>query len=737
MAVPKPSHLPQESDVFRPYTMGDPARMPWHAPVWDAGLAGSKFVPGLPRRHLPFWSEVILKDHPSRDVLLPYLKDGVSLHNLLVPPYAGPSAEQPFQASCFPEGAVFRNRIKPEFEDFVVKELDSLLAKGCIAKWSDVRGPSGPAHPLIRCALSIEEGKPRLIYDGRPINQHIRDIPFSMSTVCRVAQIAAEGCYMTSLDDTAAFHHICIHPASWPLFGFSYNGIDYVWRVLPFGFSASPWIYHTLSEAKAELLRSLGIPSLAYLDDSFLSNFVATQGASPRDQWLAACEATHVGMLVAFLCGTYLSSKKCDLRPTTNQKYLGIWCDSEKAVFRIPQERLDKLHQRLRHALEVQRVSFETLRSVAGQAMSMSVAIRPAALYTQAMFAAVAKLEKSGAHEVDLAARASADLRGEFLRWLEISASTHEGPWQRARHFVAELTFGASDASSIAWGGVVFAFFGEFRAGGVFPQEWLRAHINQKEMYALYHLLLQFCESHPETLRRAQVRIDVDNQAVVGSFNRGRAKNPGSHKLLIDLFDLQVDYGFLLSLKWIPTAENALADAISRPSPDSVIRLRREAFLSVDQQLGPFNIDLMACSASAQRSRQGARLPFFSHFSCAGSAGVDVLAHDVSILPGTTEQAMGFCFPPPVMVGHVLQHLRECEAHAVILAPATKAFWFPLLQWATIRSLCVATIDQPGVFCFPGNDGSMRPWRYPLSAMWAYEVDFRPRSAGGSGKRRR
>ena len=119
-----------------------------------------------------------------------------------------------------------------------------------------------------------------------------------------------------------------------------------------------------------------------------------------------------MGMLVAYFLRDIPVSQKCDLRPTTHQKYLGMWCDSEKAVFRIPQERLDKMHQALQRALDAQRVSFETLRSVAGQPMSMSVAIRPAALYTQAMFAMVAALEKSGAHDVDLTLSSSADVLG-------------------------------------------------------------------------------------------------------------------------------------------------------------------------------------------------------------------------------------------------------------------------------------------------------------------------------------
>ena len=103
----------------------------------------------------------------------------------------------------------------------------------------------------------------------------------------------------------------------------------------------------------------------------------------------------------------------------------------------------------------------------------------------------------------------------------------------------------------------------------MFPSDWLSKHINQKEMYALYHLLRQFCERHPDVLRRALVLIDVDNQSVVGAFNRRRVKNRETHALLVQLFALQVEHGFMLSLKWIPTAENRVADAISRPSRET------------------------------------------------------------------------------------------------------------------------------------------------------------------------
>ena len=119
----------------------------------------------------------------------------------------------------------------------------------------------------------------------------------------------------------------------------------------------------------------------------------------------------------------------------------------------------------------------------------------------------------------------------------------------------------------------------------------------------------------------------------------------------------------------------------------------------------------------------GLPLPFFSQYRCPGSAGVDVLAQNVAVLPNSTTVAFNFCFPPPLMAGHVIQHLAECRAHAVLVVPDTKPYWFPLVQQASVRSVEVAPWNAPGVFQWPSSRG-VREWRYPRWAIIAYELDF-------------
>ena len=97
-------------------------------------------------------------------------------------------------------------------------------------------------------------------------------------------------------------------------------------------------------------------------------------------------------------------------------------------------------------------------------------------------------------------------------------------------------------------------------------------------MYVLYHVLRQYCTRYLDALRRAQLFVDVDNQSVVGAFKRWQAKDPGIHALLAQLFDLQGEHGFMLTLKWILTASNSIANALSRPSRESIIRLHPSTF---------------------------------------------------------------------------------------------------------------------------------------------------------------
>ena len=140
--------------------------------------------------------------------------------------------------------------------------------------------------------------------------------------------------------------------------------------------------------------------------------------------------------------------------------------------------------------------------------------------------------------------------------------------------------------------------------------------------------------------------------------------------------------------------ENQSADAITRPGRAEIIRLRPAVFQRLREFFGEFTVDLMASSENPQEDpTTGAvkrrRLPFFSRYHCEGSAGVDFFSQNAAVTPGENTPAFGYCFPPPVMAGHVVQHLAECRSHAVIVVPDVREYWFPQVSCATVRTLAL------------------------------------------------
>ena len=176
----------------------------------------------------------------------------------------------------------------------------------------------------------------------------------------------------------------------------------------------------------------------------------------------------------------------------------------------------------------------------------------------------------------------------------------------------------------------------------------------------------------------------------------------------------------------MPSEANQAADAITRPPMHEILRLRPEAFQQLERCFGPFTVDLMASSENAQHGRdphtgERRRLPFYSRYNCEGSDGVDVFQQDVALTPGQGTPAFGYCFPPPVMVGHIVHHLADCHARAVVVLPDLNEYWAPRVTHAAVKEL---KLPQTGTFSFPHHRDGVREFVYARHGMRAVELDF-------------
>ena len=164
----------------------------------------------------------------------------------------------------------------------------------------------------------------------------------------------------------------------------------YVLTVLFFGWCASPYIYHSLRDAVAQYLRSQDIPTSAWLDDFWMSNFRVTRDLSPTGQQKAAREAMAFALTVFYHCGYFIAFPKYSLNPTTDLIFLGVGCDTAQRRFYGAEDKLLKLEGILREAIDSPSISFSQLEKLAEKYTSMPVAVSLTSLYTHHMYHQIA-----------------------------------------------------------------------------------------------------------------------------------------------------------------------------------------------------------------------------------------------------------------------------------------------------------------------------------------------------------
>ena len=205
----------------------------------------------------------------------------------------------------------------------------------------------------------------------------------------------------------------------------------YVWTVLCFGWCASPYIYHNLSDAVAQYLQSQDKPSLAWLDDFWMSNYQTTRDLSPTGQQKTARKAVALALKIFYRCGYFMAFPKYSLDPTTDLVFLGVGCDTAQRRFCVPDDKLRKLEAILRDAIESRTISFSQPEKLAGKCTSMSVAVPPVSLYTHYMYRQMVAFKRSGGRNnvSSIALSERSGLRFEMVRWLNVRIRLNGAPW--------------------------------------------------------------------------------------------------------------------------------------------------------------------------------------------------------------------------------------------------------------------------------------------------------------------
>nr|XP_033795814.1 uncharacterized protein LOC117358235 [Geotrypetes seraphini] len=183
-----------------------------------------------------------------------------------------------------------------------------------------------------------EPGKFRLIHNlSRPVGSSVNDgIPRDLCTVryssvdCALRLIlrAGRGALLAKVDIESAFRLLPVHPQSYPLLGFRFDGAYFYDRCLPMGCSISCSYFEMFSSfLHWVVVQRAGLDAVVHYLDDFL--FIGPADSDDCSRLKGAFES----MAAEF--GIPLARDKSE-GPVSSLVFLGIELDSENLVTRLP-----------------------------------------------------------------------------------------------------------------------------------------------------------------------------------------------------------------------------------------------------------------------------------------------------------------------------------------------------------------------------------------------------------------
>ena len=468
--------------------------------------------------------------------------------------------------------------------------------------------------------------------------------------------------------------------------------------------SSAPYYFTIILRDIAKKWCFDGILLIHYLDDFLIVS--RTRELSQEHMCRVRDDLVALGFLIEM--------DKSVTTPCQVLDFLGYTVSTAgKPSFSVPAERMSKLMGTLR---EVQAagtgwVKVRRVASLAGQLMSMSLALSPARLFTRGLYDVVkpvARGDMPGGWNAKV--RLTADALSEVAFWIGgLPKWNGQLMFRDPGGVVIETT---SDASGIhGWGGWVFAPQVEshvpwevntvrtFDAQGRWRLLEAQEHINLQELRAQLFTLLALRSKIP---RGSRIRPRLDNTTAIAYINNGGGRVPLLTKVVKTIWWLVLEMGWHLEeAVHIPGRLNILADRLSRVFASCDWMLHPEVFAALDDVWGPHTYDRMATRVNRQNG-----LPFDSFLFDPEATGVDTflqswLGHN-NWVNGDFHQ-----------IARLIALMRAQQVCGTVIAPRWARSW-----WNELVDSCIAWRElpnRPDLF-LPGDrnstrPGGMCPWR--------------------------
>ena len=560
--------------------------------------------------------------------------------------------------------------------EFLNKEVQHMLLMKAIRETTDPRVVTSSIYTVPK----KDSNKRRPVINLRWVNSHLKTQKFKMTTMKDVKAAITANCWMTKMDLTDCFWGLPVHEDDQRFLAFRWQGKTYQFTCLPFGLAPSPMYITKLYRHVVQHLQEQGHRLMIYIDDLLILGDTAEQ-----------CKATTdaVSKLLKDL-GAIINEEKSVLQPTQKMEYLGFVLDSTNMVISAPKKKINNTRKAIRQVLNKPATTARHLASVLGKINSMADAMFPTRVHTTGL-----EEQKIGllAMGWDFSAPLTLEATQNLTWWNENMFQLNGRPLIQP---TVDLC-GATDASDYGWGAWIETPQGLVRWGGLFTKELANEHINYKELTAVYYMLT----GPPTSLRDKVVRLGIDNTTAMWYLRKMGGTNPKLARLAQQIFSTLNLENISLEVYHLPGIMNQIADAESRETKKRLwdCSLDKNVFHKLNHLHGPFSMDIFA-------TYQNKQLPRFASLGPQpGTLWTDAMAH-------SWQGEHPWVFPPPILIGRILQKLEFEQSSATILTPLWPSQpWWPMLLRMRAGDPTIV-LPSHHLLRHPLGDPPMLPWAF-------------------------
>ena len=525
--------------------------------VWDREHPRHCIGGLLSQMNLESWSHELTyeNDAPLRNYLFYGIKDGFTIvdPNANVPSYDSPNYVSSTSGPAF---QFVNNLLHTELSEG--KYIMTQTIPHCIHALGAIPKPDGKYRPITDCRRPL----------GLSINNYM-DLTcetFSYNSVDDVCSLLQKGCYMATVDISAAYRSISINPKQWTYQGVRWNfeGTDSLMldTRICFGGKNSPYLFTQINNFITRCMARRGFPNVInYLDDFMVFG----------DTWeeCQLAELTLINLLISL--GFEISWKKTT-SPTQRCVYLGILFDSNNMEISLPSYKLSKLHHELAFFANRDRATKRQLQRLCGILAHCAKVVRAGRTFSRRIIDLLCSLPE-GNPRIHL----SKEFKLDLLWWTDFSQMFN------GTACVIDDNYGLgptifSDSSLTGYGYVVGPYWqAGYFSSDVYPvaydrvdpdhSHWLNYPCSSDNINVLELIpLLLAARRFGQSWGNQKVLCFSDNTQVVSCVNKGTSINCFSMEMLREIFWSSAVNNFHITSRHISGIDNYLPDLLSRIS---------------------------------------------------------------------------------------------------------------------------------------------------------------------------